>query len=26
MAGKKQIPAFIDNDYSDDDQVIEHPA
>ena len=23
-AGKKQIPAFIDNDYSDDDQVIEN--
>ncbi|WP_407238578.1 hypothetical protein [Escherichia coli] len=21
---KKQIPAFIDNDYSDDDQVIEN--
>lgn len=24
VAGKKQIPAFIDNDYSDDDQVIEN--
>ncbi|WP_407290548.1 ParB/RepB/Spo0J family partition protein [Klebsiella quasipneumoniae] len=22
VAGKKQIPAFIDNDYSDDDQVV----
>lgn len=24
VAGKTQIPAFIDNDYSDDDQVIEN--
>ncbi|EBM5962836.1 TPA: ParB/RepB/Spo0J family partition protein [Salmonella enterica subsp. enterica serovar 16:l,v:-] len=24
VAGKKQIPAFVDNDYSDDDQVIEN--
>lgn len=24
VAGNKQIPAFIDNDYSDDDQVIEN--
>jgi ParB family chromosome partitioning protein len=24
IAGKKQIPGFIDNDYSDDDQVIEN--
>lgn len=24
VAGKKQIPVFIDNDYSDDDQVIEN--